>query len=185
MKLGAIEARARSGFGVSAYRRFVFGSLASRCLGWLLLACFCVCLCRLATMQTEAQTGCLAWFGCEGDIVKGGWLMARLAGDSVSTERLPNLIHLCSVKVILYLPVLPPSASTTNTPPATMREILHLQAGQCGNQIGSKFWEVCFDPFNCRPSPPRRSLVVAQLWDCTTLLVPCIFSDKLLSLTLL
>lgn len=23
-----------------------------------------------------------------------------------------------------------------------MREIVHVQAGQCGNQIGSKFWEV-------------------------------------------
>lgn len=23
-----------------------------------------------------------------------------------------------------------------------MREIVHLQTGQCGNQIGSKFWEV-------------------------------------------
>eukprot|EP00121_Abeoforma_whisleri_P015198 Awhi_evm1s14011 len=22
-----------------------------------------------------------------------------------------------------------------------MREIIHLQAGQCGNQIGTKFWE--------------------------------------------
>ncbi|KAG1355048.1 putative Tubulin beta-1 chain [Cocos nucifera] len=26
-----------------------------------------------------------------------------------------------------------------------MREILHIQAGQCGNQIGSKFWEVVCD----------------------------------------
>ena len=26
--------------------------------------------------------------------------------------------------------------------PATMREIVHIQAGQCGNQIGAKFWEV-------------------------------------------
>lgn len=26
-----------------------------------------------------------------------------------------------------------------------MREIVHLQAGQCGNQIGSKFWEVISD----------------------------------------
>lgn len=26
-----------------------------------------------------------------------------------------------------------------------MREILHVQAGQCGNQIGSKFWEVVCD----------------------------------------
>ena len=27
-------------------------------------------------------------------------------------------------------------------PPATMREIVHIQGGQCGNQIGAKFWEV-------------------------------------------
>jgi len=26
-----------------------------------------------------------------------------------------------------------------------MREVLHLQAGQCGNQIGSKFWEIISD----------------------------------------
>ena len=25
---------------------------------------------------------------------------------------------------------------------ADMREIVHLQAGQCGNQIGAKFWEI-------------------------------------------
>jgi len=24
----------------------------------------------------------------------------------------------------------------------TRREIVHIQAGQCGNQIGAKFWEV-------------------------------------------
>ena len=23
-----------------------------------------------------------------------------------------------------------------------MREIVHIQAGQCGNQIGAKFWEI-------------------------------------------
>jgi hypothetical protein len=28
-----------------------------------------------------------------------------------------------------------------------MREILHVQAGQCGNQIGAKFWEVRNDFF--------------------------------------
>jgi hypothetical protein len=26
----------------------------------------------------------------------------------------------------------------------TMREIIHIQAGQCGNQIGTRFWEVSF-----------------------------------------
>lgn len=30
-----------------------------------------------------------------------------------------------------------------------MREIVHLQAGQCGNQIGSKFWEVGFIRGRC------------------------------------
>ena len=28
-----------------------------------------------------------------------------------------------------------------------MREILHIQAGQCGNQIGAKFWEVISDEY--------------------------------------
>ena len=27
-----------------------------------------------------------------------------------------------------------------------MREIVHLQTGQCGNQIGAKFWEVMYVP---------------------------------------
>jgi hypothetical protein len=27
-----------------------------------------------------------------------------------------------------------------------MREIVHVQAGQCGNQIGAKFWEVSQNP---------------------------------------
>ena len=31
-----------------------------------------------------------------------------------------------------------------------MREIVHIQAGQCGNQIGAKFWEVrCSRPLPC------------------------------------
>lgn len=30
-----------------------------------------------------------------------------------------------------------------------MREIVHIQAGQCGNQIGAKFWEV-----SCSRRPP-------------------------------
>jgi tubulin beta len=27
----------------------------------------------------------------------------------------------------------------------SMREIVHVQGGQCGNQIGAKFWEVISD----------------------------------------
>ena len=26
-----------------------------------------------------------------------------------------------------------------------MREIVHIQGGQCGNQIGAKFWEASFE----------------------------------------
>jgi len=33
-----------------------------------------------------------------------------------------------------------------------MREIVHIQAGQCGNQIGSKFWEVICDEHSIAPT---------------------------------
>ncbi|XP_052131467.1 tubulin beta-3 chain-like [Frankliniella occidentalis] len=33
-----------------------------------------------------------------------------------------------------------------------MREIVHLQAGQCGNQIGSKFWEMISEEHGIDPS---------------------------------
>ena len=33
-----------------------------------------------------------------------------------------------------------------------MREIIHVQAGQCGNQIGAKFWEVISDEHGIDPS---------------------------------
>ncbi|XP_074895415.1 tubulin beta-3 chain [Buteo buteo] len=37
-------------------------------------------------------------------------------------------------------------------PCSTMREIVHIQAGQCGNQIGAKFWEVISDEHGIDPS---------------------------------
>jgi tubulin beta len=33
-----------------------------------------------------------------------------------------------------------------------MREIVHLQVGQCGNQIGTKFWEVISDEHGIDPT---------------------------------
>ena len=33
-----------------------------------------------------------------------------------------------------------------------MREIVHVQAGQCGNQIGAKFWEVMSDEHGIDPT---------------------------------
>merc|ERR1712241_273999 len=35
---------------------------------------------------------------------------------------------------------------------ATMREIVHMQAGQCGNQIGAKFWEIISDEHGIDPT---------------------------------
>jgi len=33
-----------------------------------------------------------------------------------------------------------------------MREIVHIQAGQCGNQIGAKFWEIISDEHGIQPN---------------------------------
>ena len=33
-----------------------------------------------------------------------------------------------------------------------MREIVHVQGGQCGNQIGAKFWEVIADEHGIDPT---------------------------------
>ena len=37
-----------------------------------------------------------------------------------------------------------------------MRELVHIQAGQCGNQVGSKFWEVISDEHGIDPSGEYR-----------------------------
>ena len=41
-----------------------------------------------------------------------------------------------------------------------MREIVHIQGGQCGNQIGAKFWEVISDE-HCAWLPPLHSAAIA------------------------
>jgi tubulin beta len=40
-----------------------------------------------------------------------------------------------------------------------MREIVHMQGGQCGNQIGAKFWEVISDEHGSNPDPSQRMLL--------------------------
>jgi len=44
-----------------------------------------------------------------------------------------------------------------------MREIVHIQAGQCGNQIGSKFWEVVCDEHAIDPSGTYKGSSDLQL----------------------
>ncbi|KER25244.1 hypothetical protein T265_07282 [Opisthorchis viverrini] len=43
-------------------------------------------------------------------------------------------------------------ATGGNTRLIDMREIVHIQAGQCGNQIGAKFWEVISDEHGIDPT---------------------------------
>ena len=46
-----------------------------------------------------------------------------------------------------------------------MREIVHIQGGQCGNQIGAKFWEVISDEHGARLAlcdAQNRGLLWAQ-----------------------
>ena len=42
-----------------------------------------------------------------------------------------------------------------------MREIVHLQAGQCGNQIGAKFWEIISDEVIIITSTIEKNSVLA------------------------
>ncbi|XDB52442.1 hypothetical protein AB1E18_005982 [Capra hircus] len=44
------------------------------------------------------------------------------------------------------------SAAESSISATAMREIVHLQAGQCGNQIGAKFWEVISDEHGIDPT---------------------------------
>jgi tubulin beta len=44
-----------------------------------------------------------------------------------------------------------------------MREILHIQGGQCGNQIGSKFWEVVCEEHGIDPTGSYQGVSDLQL----------------------
>merc|ERR1712235_223914 len=44
-----------------------------------------------------------------------------------------------------------------------MREIVHIQAGQCGNQIGAKFWEIISDEHGIDPTGSYQGTSDLQL----------------------
>lgn len=46
-----------------------------------------------------------------------------------------------------------------------MREIVHLQTGQCGNQIGTKFWEIISDEHGIQPTGEYTTGVEKDLMD--------------------
>ncbi|ROT61495.1 Tubulin beta-2 chain [Penaeus vannamei] len=55
--------------------------------------------------------------------------------------------------------------SSPDTQTDTMREILHLQTGQCGNQIGSKFWEIISDEHGLTAAGTLRENVPQDVRD--------------------
>ena len=68
-------------------------------------------------------------------------LHARHLIPSVSVRlEAPSKIS-SSLFAVRYLPLL-----------AAMRELVHVQGGQCGNQIGAKFWEVIADEHGIDPT---------------------------------
>lgn len=72
-----------------------------------------------------------------------------------------------------------PAAQSSN-----MREIVHIQAGQCGNQIGAKFWEVCSIARSCGlafKTLQSAAIVLALVhqWRlCSTFVHSCVAADR-------
>nr|CAD1829577.1 unnamed protein product [Ananas comosus var. bracteatus] len=61
----------------------------------------------------------------------------------------------------------PSSIPSSRTYEVTMREILHVQGGQCGNQIGAKFWEVVCDEHGIDPTGRCTGSSDLQLERCS------------------
>ena len=67
----------------------------------------------------------------------------------------------CSIFLAFLIFLFPISHSLNFA--AKMREIVHVQAGQCGNQIGSKFWEVISDEHGIQPDGTFKGETDLQL----------------------
>jgi hypothetical protein len=55
-----------------------------------------------------------------------------------TNRRITETIRLCRKGYLLYFKM--------------PREIVHIQCGQCGNQIGAKFWEIISDEHGVDPT---------------------------------
>ena len=64
-----------------------------------------------------------------------------------------------------------------------MREIVHLQAGQCGNQIGAKFWEVISDEHGIDPTGTYHGDSDLQLGKLQTYLSKMVYFGSILAIS--
>ncbi|XP_049660172.1 tubulin beta-3 chain [Accipiter gentilis] len=107
------------------------------------------------------QEGCCGAAAAAADWLRGGGDVSarpgaapgayKGSGGSGAAPRAPGAAPApCSCSRSLF-PV-SRSVPAQARPCSTMREIVHIQAGQCGNQIGAKFWEVISDEHGIDPS---------------------------------
>ncbi|XP_027502750.1 tubulin beta-3 chain [Corapipo altera] len=100
---------------------------------------------------------------CSAAAAAADWLRAAVTSAAVPVRRWAPIkavavagpppalpVPLCSGAAPLPAPAR--SRPAALRPGRTMREIVHIQAGQCGNQIGAKFWEVISDEHGIDPS---------------------------------
>ena len=107
------------------------------------------------------------WVRNTGEPLRWGWLAfvlggshypGRKRGSSVRERRGVIAINDCPhirlrgrachpgwPQILRIYCILSRTWTSGKTTARTMREIVHIQAGQCGNQIGSKFWEIITD----------------------------------------
>ena len=74
-------------------------------------------------------------------------MLCLLVGSQIkhyynSSLQLTATLPLLTPKKIILVSELLQLSETFQLLTSTMREIVHVQAGQCGNQIGAKFWEI-------------------------------------------
>ena len=99
---------------------------------------------------------CLGAYGWM-DGTASQWGSARLEREKCDEREARESAH--SPLPLPPLSFLKTSANPFLYPPPlahTMREIVHIQAGQCGNQIGAKFWETICDEHGLGPTGERR-----------------------------
>ena len=58
-----------------------------------------------------------------------------------------------------------------------MREIVHVQGGQCGNQIGAKFWEVISDEHGIDPTGTYHEIQTFNLKESTYITMKLLEED--------
>ncbi|XP_032557424.1 tubulin beta-3 chain [Chiroxiphia lanceolata] len=112
----------------------------------------------VAARAVPVPQGC-----CSAAAAAADWLRAAVTSAAVPVRRRAPIksvaaagpppalpVPLCSGAAPLPAPARSHPAALR--PGRTMREIVHIQAGQCGNQIGAKFWEVISDEHGIDPS---------------------------------